>query len=81
MQIDDIRPDHFYRTHSGTICKVTAIHDGDEKMVSFVPYVNERPGEADEMPAHFFSANVEEEVDLVDPQGKPLDDATPATPV
>ena len=81
MQIDDIRPDHFYRTRSGAICKVTSIQGDDDRTVAFIPYTDDKPGEPDEMPALFFTANVEEEVDLVDPQGKPMDDATPATPV
>ena len=82
MNIDDVQIDHYYRTRSGTLCKVTAIEGDDEKQVSFIPYsVEHQPGEADAMPAIFFAANIEEEVDLVDPQGKPMEDATAATPV
>ena len=81
MQIDDIRLDHFYRTRSGTICKVTAIEGGEDKTVSFIPSSDDKPGEADAMPAHFFTANIEEEIDFLDPQGKPMGDAAAATPV
>lgn len=62
MNPTDIQPDRYYRTHSGTICKVTAIDEADEKIISFIPYNDRKAGEAEQMPAVLFSANVEEEV-------------------
>jgi hypothetical protein len=62
MSPDDILLDRCYRTKSGTLCRVNAFTDEDE--VVFIPYVNEQPGDPDQMPRRFFAANVEEEVPL-----------------
>jgi hypothetical protein len=82
MELNDIQVNRFYRTRSGSICKVTQVAGEDEdKTVSFIRYTDSTPGPADEMPALFFRANVEEEVDAVDPQGRPMDTSADATPV
>jgi hypothetical protein len=80
MEVSDLQVDRYYRTRSGRVCKVTGIDDGEEKTVSYVPYENDTAGEAEQMPAVLFTANIKEEVEQVDPQGNPMTEA-PATPV
>jgi len=68
MDISDIKLDQHYRTRSGTICKVTAIANDEEKRVSFIRYDDQhQSGEADELAATLFAANLTEEVDSFDP--------------
>lgn len=82
MELNDIQPDRCYRTRSGTICKVTAIRNDEDRTVSFIRYDEHRDaGGSDEMPGVLFAANAQEETELVDPQGNPLEDAGAATPV
>jgi len=71
MNPKDVQIGRYYRTHSGTICKVTAINDGEDKVISYVPYTDQMPGPADQMPAVLFTANLDEEVQA-DTQGKPV---------
>ena len=81
MDISDIRVEQHYRTRSGDICKVTAIADDEDKTVSFIRYDDQhRAGKPDELAAALFAANLTEEIDSFDPQGKPLGDAEAATP-
>jgi hypothetical protein len=82
MQLNDILPERSYRTRSGAVCKVMAMKDDEDKTVSFVRYdEHQKAGDTDEMPGVLFAANAVEEAELVDPQGKPMDEDAPATPV